>query len=142
MGNCITTTKPNILPEDDNNQRRPSKEMEKTAASAVEKEEVGRSTSTFRAADNYDNVDGEEEVRFKGKRRVVRIKLVLTQKELDRILNGGDDKDQEKDSSSAERLLMKAISDMRSRSRISEEYGNDFHWKPSLESIPEESPFL
>lgn len=68
----------------------------------------------------------------------------MTQKELDRILNITGDED----SSSAERLLIEAINNTNMKRRRStaalstlvsdgEKYGN--YWRPSLESIPEET---
>ncbi|KAL3509754.1 hypothetical protein ACH5RR_029155 [Cinchona calisaya] len=139
MGNCIT--KKALLAENQKiDQPREAKKQDmKTSA--------GRS-SAFRSAKNVENKK-EKSVSFmlhqedanntrginsrETKKGVVRIRLVLTQNELNQILNG------ELKHSSSEQLLNL----IKSRSkRVSPDGSNDAdknkNWMPALESIPED----
>lgn len=126
MGNCLTGNK--VVAQNDQDETEDIKETTNviTAAGVVEtKKEKKKKVVRFKLNEE-NNVDSG-----KPKDGVVRIRLVVTQKELKQILSSG--KDLNKYSSMEE--LVRAV-----KLREKEACDDGFHgaWRPALETIPDE----
>ncbi|KAI8007214.1 hypothetical protein LOK49_LG07G02550 [Camellia lanceoleosa] len=130
MGNCVASNK--ILGQDEKDEQ---PREEKAFERSVRNVDGGKKSVRFKLHEEEEEEDGNgEERQGCSKGGAVRIRVVVTQRELIQILNTKSKYSSVEQMLSAMKLKSRKISQIRS----SDDEGTNGSWRPALESIPED----